>query len=47
MKRQLLDALDTLHQFEAPPTMVEQEFDAIWREVNADLARNNRTFADE
>ena len=47
VKRQLLDALDTLHQFEAPPTMVEQEFDAIWREVNADLARNNRTFADE
>ncbi len=47
VKRQLLDALDTMHQFEAPPTMVQQEFDAIWREVNADLARNNRTFADE
>jgi trigger factor len=47
VKRQLLDALDTMHQFGAPPTMVEQEFDAIWREVNMDLARNNRTFADE
>lgn len=47
VKRQLLDALDTMHQFDAPPTLVEQEFEAVWREVNNDLQRARRTFADE
>ncbi|MGD9740516.1 MAG: trigger factor [Bauldia sp.] len=47
VKRQLLDALDAMHQFDAPPTLVEQEFDAVWREVNNDLQRAGRTFEDE
>lgn len=47
VKRQLLDALDTMHQFDAPPTLVEQEFQAVWREIVADLERASRTFADE
>lgn len=32
-KRSLLDALDTAHTFELPPSLVENEFNAIWREV--------------
>jgi trigger factor len=47
VKRQLLDQLDTLHKFDSPPTMVEQEFEAVWREVVADFERSGRSFADE
>ncbi|MBN8996916.1 MAG: trigger factor [Rhizobiales bacterium] len=47
VKRQLLDQLDELHKFELPPTMVEREFDSIWREVNADLKQSGKTFSDE
>ena len=44
VKRLLLDALDDMHSFEPPPTMVDQEFDAIWTEVMADLERRGSTF---
>jgi trigger factor len=36
LKRALLDALDTGHDFGLPPRMVEAEFDVIWRQVLAD-----------
>ena len=32
-KRVLLDELDTAHDFELPPQMVEQEFDQIWAQL--------------
>jgi trigger factor len=47
VKRQLLDALDTRYGFELPPTLVEQEFDSVWRQVRADMEAANRTFEDE
>jgi trigger factor len=47
LKRALLDQLDSLHKFEPPPTLVEQEFNSIWGQVEGDLKRENRTFADE
>jgi trigger factor len=46
-KRQLLDALDEAYKFEAPSKLVEAEFNNIWAQVNADLARAGRTFEDE
>ncbi|HRP79897.1 MAG TPA: trigger factor, partial [Aquamicrobium sp.] len=46
-KRQLLDALDETYKFEAPSKLVEAEFNNIWAQVNADLARAGRTFEDE
>ncbi len=33
LKRALLDRLADIHEFELPPGMVEQEFDAIWQQV--------------
>ncbi|HEV2082614.1 MAG TPA: trigger factor [Brevundimonas sp.] len=36
LKRGLLDQLDAQHSFDLPPKMVEQEFDGIWRQVQAD-----------
>jgi trigger factor len=40
-KRRILDALDGLHDFELPPNMVEQEFGAIWQQVEADIKAGN------
>ena len=39
LKRELLDALETAHTFELPPTLVEREFEAIWKQVTEGLAR--------
>jgi trigger factor len=47
LKRQLLDQLDELHKFASPPTLVEEEFKAVWSQVTSDLDSQNRTFADE
>jgi len=47
IKRELLDALEKAHTFELPPTLVEREFEAIWKQVTEGLARENKTFADE
>lgn len=46
-KRSLLDALDEAHRFELPPSLVENEFEAVWREVTTHLERAKKTFADE
>ncbi len=47
VKRALLDALDGLHKFDVPPTLVSQEFDGVWAQVQQDLTAQGRTFADE
>jgi trigger factor len=47
LKRRILDALDAAHSFSLPPTMVESEFDAIWKAVEAELTREGKTAADE
>ena len=47
LKRLLLDELDKLHNFNPPPSLVEQEFNNVWGTVTSDLASQNRTFADE
>jgi len=47
VKRALLDALNRGHSFDLPPTLVDNEFQAIWGQVTADLERSKRSFADE
>jgi len=47
VKRALLDALNTSHTFELPPTLVDNEFEAIWNQVTKDLEQSKKTFADE
>ncbi|MBU3732537.1 MAG: trigger factor [Beijerinckiaceae bacterium] len=47
LKKQLLDALDGQYTFELPPTLVEQEFNGIWGNVEAEMKAAGRTFADE
>src|SRR5450631_3718905 len=47
LKRALLDELDKNHKFEPPPTMVEDEFDRVWKSVLQELENEKKTFADE
>ena len=47
VKKELLDSLDAKYSFELPPTLVEQEFAAVWSQVVGDMKSNNRTFEDE
>jgi trigger factor len=47
LKRALLDELDTRHKFEPPPSLVEQEFDRVWKSVLGEMENEKKTFADE
>lgn len=47
LKRELLDELDKAHTFELPPSLVDFEFNNIWRQVETNLKATNKTFADE
>ena len=47
VKRQLLDQLDQAHQFGAPQTLVDEEFNLMWNSIEAEMKSANRTFADE
>jgi trigger factor len=47
LKKELLDALDAKYAFDLPQGLVDQEFAAVWSQVEADLKNNGKTFADE
>ena len=47
VKRTLLDRLDEAHQFEAPPTLIEEEFNLMWNSIKAEMESSGKTFADE
>ena len=47
LKRALLDALDRKYSFELPAGLVEQEFEGIWKQVEADQQQSGKSFADE
>ncbi len=43
LKRELLDQLEKIHSFELPPSLVESEYEAIWRQFNENLHQSGRT----
>jgi trigger factor len=47
LKRELLDALDAAHKFDPPPSLVEDEFQRVWKSVNSEMESQKRSFADE
>ena len=47
LKRALLDELDVRHKFEPPPSLVEEEFDRVWKSVLAEMENEKKSFADE
>jgi trigger factor len=47
MKRKLLDALDAKYTFDLPPTLLDQEFSAIWNNVTTEMKAASKSFEDE
>jgi trigger factor len=47
VKRMLLDRLDESHRFEAPPSLVDEEFNLMWNSIKAEMESSGKTFADE
>ena len=46
-KRGLLDTLDKKYDFDLPQGLVDQEFEAIWRQVETEQTQSGKSFADE
>src|SRR5690242_16755964 len=47
VKRTLLDRLDETHRFEAPPSLIEEEFKLMWDSIKSEMEAGGKTFADE
>ena len=47
VKRALLDRLDEAHKFEAPASLVDEEFNLMWNSIKAEMDSSGKTFADE
>jgi trigger factor len=47
VKRSLLDALDKKYSFELPEGLVSQEFDGIWKQVEAGQKAGGKSFEEE
>jgi trigger factor len=47
VKRKLLDELDARHKFDPPPSLVEDEFNNVWKTIQDDLQARKKTFEDE
>ena len=46
-KRGLLDSLDKRYEFDLPQGLVDQEFEQIWKQVQAEQAQTKKSFEDE
>jgi trigger factor len=47
VKRMLLDKLDESHRFEAPPSLIAEEFKLMWNAIKSEMQAGGKTFADE
>ena len=47
LKRQMLAQLEKAHTFELPPSLVESEFEAIWRQLSEGMRQSGKSFLDE
>jgi trigger factor len=47
VKRKLLDELDAKHKFAPPPSLVEDEFNNVWKTIVDDMQSRKRTFEEE
>ena len=47
LKRDLLDELEKTHGFQLPPSLVESEYEAIWKQMTQSMEEAKKTFEDE
>jgi trigger factor len=46
LKRELLDELEKAHNFELPPSLVDNEFESIWKQLADSMLREGKSFED-
>ena len=47
LKREMLDQLEKAHSFELPPSLVESEFETIWRQLTETMRQSAKEFPDQ
>ena len=47
LKRELLDELEKVHGFDLPPTLVDREFEELWKQVIDAMERSKETWEDK
>ncbi len=47
MKKNIMDALDKAHEFDLPPSLVENEFDGIWEQVTSKMGDDSKNFGED
>ncbi|MGZ5824155.1 MAG: trigger factor [Hyphomicrobium sp.] len=47
LKRQMLAQLEKAHTFELPPSLVDSEFEQIWRQLTETMRQSGKSFPDE
>lgn len=47
VKRELLDALEKMHGFDLPASLVDNEFESIWEQLGNEMLRSGKSFEDE
>ena len=47
MKKTIMDQLDKAHEFELPPSLVENEFDGIWEQVTSKMGDDGKNFGED
>jgi len=47
LKREMLDQLEKAHSFELPPSLVEGEFETIWRQLTETMRQSAKVFPDQ
>ena len=47
MKKTIMDALDKAHEFDLPPSLVENEFDGIWEQVTSKMGDESKNFGED
>lgn len=47
LKRELLDELEKVHGFDLPPTLVDREFEELWKQVTDAMERSKETWEDK
>ncbi len=47
LKRELLDELEKAHDFELPPSLVDNEFESIWKQLANSMTREGKSFTND
>ncbi len=47
MKKVIMDGLDKAHEFDLPPSLVENEFDGIWEQVTSKMGDDGKNFGED